>query len=223
MGCWATGSLGAGGTGGDGQSGNATDDSRTVLHLWPTGQPEVWEGIPSELGGGATGSAGAAGAAGASITAFILSPESAFFPTTNWPAFTKNAGTFQLDYTLDYDGTTREAASWRTVIPAGATWSGATIGIFSRQAAAIQPDTLAWTITTITRGSGQTFNTLGATTSIAASTLQGVAGNVLYQSTGLTITNWATNSALLVEIARDPANDTSSEDAKFISAVIELT
>ena len=69
MGCWATGSLGAGGTGGDGISGNATDETRTLLHLWPTGQPEVWEGIPSELGGGATG------AAGASITAFILSPE----------------------------------------------------------------------------------------------------------------------------------------------------
>jgi len=220
MGCWATGSAGAGGTGGDGVSGNATDETRTLLHLWPTGQPEVWEGIPSELGGGATG---ATGAAGASITAFILSPESAFFPTTNWPALTKNAGTFQLDYTLDYDWTTREAASWRTIIPAGATWSGATIGIFSRQAAAIAPNTLAWTVTTIARGTGQTFDALGATTSIAASDLQGVAGRVLYQSTTLTTTGWATNSALLVEIARDPDNDSASEDAKFISAVIELT
>ena len=50
MGCWATGSLGAGGTGGDGVSGNATDETRTLLHLWPTGQPEVWEGIPDEMG-----------------------------------------------------------------------------------------------------------------------------------------------------------------------------
>ena len=220
MGCWATGSLGAGGTGGDGQSGNATDETRTLLHLWPTGQPEVWEGIPSELGGGATGSAGAAGA---SITAFILSPESAVFPTTNWPALTKNAGSFVLDYTLDYDATTRESASWRTAIPAAATWNGATIGIFSRQAAAIAPDTLAWTVTTITRGAGQAFDALGATTSIAASDLQGVAGTVLYQSTTLTTASWATNSALLIEIARDPANDVGSEDAKFISAVIELT
>src|SRR3972149_6117850 len=152
MGCWATGSLGAGGTGGDGQSGNATDETRTLLHLWPTGQPEVWEGIPSELGGGATG---ATGAAGASITAFILSPESAFFPPTH------------------YHAAAREAASGRPAIPAAATWNGATIGIFSRQAAAIAPDTLAWTITTITRGAGQAFDVLGATTSIAASDLQG--------------------------------------------------
>ena len=63
----------------------------------------------------------------------------------------------------------------------------------------------------------------GATRSIAASDLQGVAGTVLYQSTTLTTTSWATNSALLIEIARDPANDVGSEDAKFISAVIELT
>ncbi len=145
------------------------------------------------------------------------------FPNTNWPALTKNAGTFLFDYTLDYDTTTREAAFWRTVIPAGATWSGATIGIFSRQATKIAPQTLAWTITTITRGSAQTFDTLGATTVLGASLVQGVAGNVLYQSTTLTTTNWATNSALVVEIARDVANDTALEDAKFMSAVIELT
>jgi len=87
MGCWATGSLGAGGTAGDGQSGNATDETRTLLHLWPTGQPEVWEGIPSELGGGATGAAGASitvtdttknqggGSVGASVTRFYLSTD----------------------------------------------------------------------------------------------------------------------------------------------------
>ena len=218
MGCWATGSLGAGGTGGDGVSGDATVDppSRTLIHLWPTGQPETWEAIPSELGGGATG------AAGASITAFILSPESALFPTTNFPAFTKNIGAFQLDYTLDFDTGTREAASWRTIIPAAATWNAASIGIFSRQAVQVV-GTVGWLVTTLTRGNGQAFDVVGATTTVAATTVAGTAGQMVYQSQVLAASAWATNSVLLIEIARDVATDSVSEDAKFISAAIELT
>jgi len=216
MGCWATGSAGAGGTGGDGQSGNATDETRTLLHLWPTGQPEVWEGIPSELGGGATG------AAGASITAFILSPESAFFPTSNFPAFTKNAGTFQLDYTLDYDTAVQEAASWRTAFPPAATWNGATVGIFSRQAAETS-GTVGWLVTHLTRAAGDAFDVVGATDTVMATTVRGTAGQVLYQSRTLTTTAWATNSLLYVKIARDVDQDSVIEDARFMSAVIELT
>ena len=220
MGCWATGSLGAGGTAGDGVSGAASPDpaSRTTVHLWPTGQPEVWEAIPSEIGGGN----GATGAAGASITAFILSPESAMFPTTNFPAFTKNIGTYQLDYTLDYDTTTREAAMWRTIIPAGATWNAASIGIFSRQAVQIT-GTVGWLVTTLTRGNGQAFDVLGATDTVAATAVAGTAGQVVYQSQTLTSAGWATTSVLLIEITRNVATDTVSEDAKFISAAIELT
>lgn len=218
MGCWATGSLGAGGTAGDGVSGNATDETRTIVHLWPTGQPEVWEAIPSEI----AGATGAAGAAGASITAFILSPESAIFPTSNFPAFTKNIGTFQLDYTLDYDTGTREAARWQTALPPAATWSGATLGIFSRQAAVVV-GTIGWTVTTITRGHGQAFDVVGATDTVIATAVMATAGWVLRQSRALTTTAWATNSVLRIEIARDVANDTVNEDAKFMTAVIELT
>ncbi len=218
MGCYATGSLGAGGTAGDGQSGNATDESRTVVHLWPTGQPEVWEAIPSEIGGGT----GATGAAGASITAFILSPESAFFPTSNFPAITKNAGTFQLDYTLDYDTAAQETAFWRTALPPAATWNGATVGVFSRQAAETT-GTVGWLVTHVTRAAGEAFDVVGATDTIAATDVRGTAGQVLYQSVALTTTAWATNALLYVKIARDVAQDTVIEDAKFISAVIELT
>ena len=216
MGCWATGSAGAGGTDGDGVSGNATDETRTILHLLPTGPPEVWEGIPSELGGGATG------AAGASITAFILSPESGIFPTSNFPAFTKNQGSFQLDYTLDYDPTTQESASWRTVLPPAATWNGATIGIFSRQTVETT-GTVGWLVTTLTRGNGQAWDVLGATTTVAATAVAGTVGTVVYQSQGLSTASWATNSVLLIEIARHVATDSVSEDAKLIAAVVELT
>ena len=50
MGCVSPGSLAAGGTGGDGQSGNAGDDSRVLVHLWPTGQPEIFEAPPDDVG-----------------------------------------------------------------------------------------------------------------------------------------------------------------------------
>src|SRR3990167_2634035 len=216
MGCWATGSAGAGGTGGDGVSGNATDETRTLLHLWPTGQPEVWEGIPSELGGGATGGAGA------SITAFILSPESAVFPTTNFPAFTKNIGTYQLDYTLDYDPTTQETASWRTAFPPAATWNGATCDIFSRSAVQTT-GTIGWLVTTLPRGRGRAFDALGATDTVTATAVPGTAGQVLRQTVTLTTTAWATASVFLVSIARNVASDNVIGDAKLISAVVELT
>lgn len=219
MGCWASGSLGAGGTGGDGVSGTANPDAtaRTVVHLWPTGQPETWEALPSEIGGGN----GATGAAGASVTAFILSPESAMFPISNFPAFTKNVGVFQHDYTLDYDTLTQEAAVWRTVLPPAATWNGATLALFSREDAQTG-GTVGWVITTITRGAGQSFDVLGATDTVPATTVQGTASQVLAQTVTLTTASWATNSVLYIEIARDVANDTVNGDAKFMSAVVSL-
>jgi hypothetical protein len=66
MGCYATGSLAAGGTAGDGQSGNATADppERVLIRLWPTGQPEVFETTPDDLGQGTGGSGGGGGSSG---------------------------------------------------------------------------------------------------------------------------------------------------------------
>src|SRR5437899_2846916 len=43
---------------------------------------------------------------------YILRPEGAIFPTTNFPQLVKNSGTNWTDYTLDYDQTTSEAAFW---------------------------------------------------------------------------------------------------------------
>ena len=217
MGCVSPGSLAAGGTNGDGQSGNATADppTRTLVYLWPTGIPELFE---SDI----SGAAGATGAAGASITAFILSPESAVYATANFPQFSKNLGTNQVDYTLDYAAANTESAYWRSAIPPTATWNGATVGIFSRQAAQTT-GTVGWLVTHGTRAAGDAFDVVGATDSVTATAVRGTAGQVLYQSRVLTTTAWATNSVLCVTITRDVDQDTVTEDAKFMSAVIEFT
>jgi len=154
--------------------------------------------------------------------ASFLTPESAIFPSTDFPQLKKNVGTSQLDYTLDFDTTTQESASWRIIMPSIALWSGATIRIFSRQAVVVV-GTVGWLVTTLTRGDGQAFDTVGVTDTVTAATVKGTAGQVLMQSKALTITGWTINSVLLIKIARDVASDTAVEDTKFISAAIELT
>ena len=64
---------------------------------------------------------------------------------------------------------------------------------------------------------------LGATTTVAATAVAGTVGTVVYQSQVLSTASWATNSVLLIEIARHVATDSVSEDAKLIAAVVELT
>ena len=98
MGCVSPGSLAAGGTNGDGQSGNAGDDSRVLVHLWPTGQPEVFEGLPGELGGirlfyltfDGGGTAPVAG-----TTADIFVPFA--YTITQWTLLADVAGTAEID------------------------------------------------------------------------------------------------------------------------------
>lgn len=151
----------------------------------------------------------------------ILKPEDAAFPTANFPQLVKNAGTNQVDFTLDFDQTTSEAAYWTAAIPTGVTFTTATIYLFSRQAAAVV-GTLGWTITTLTRADGEAWDTAGASDTVIASTVKGTAGQILVQSKALTTTGWAAGELLLIKIARDIA-DTVAEDGKLICAVLVIS
>lgn len=164
----------------------------------------------------------ALGAAIGSKSAVNLTPESAFFPATNFPQLVKNVGTNQLDYTLDYDQTTAEDARWRFKIPVGATFTGAEIEIASRQAAATT-GTLGWIVTTLARGDAEAFDTAGNADTVTASTVKGTAGQLLLQTKTLTVTGWSAGDVIFVKIARDVASDDVAEDGKLIAAVIRLT
>jgi hypothetical protein len=151
-----------------------------------------------------------------------LLPVNAVFPSSNFAALTKNAGTNWVDYTLDFDQTTGESAYWEIALPASVSLSGATIEIFSRQAAATS-GTVGWTVTTLTRADGEAWDTAGNADTVTADAVEGTAGMVHRQTKDLTTTGWAASEILLIKITRDVANDTVAEDAKLIGAVLRLT
>lgn len=152
---------------------------------------------------------------------YWFSPISASFPNSNFPALTKNSGTNWIDYTLDYDATTSEIAYWWTQLPTGVDISAATIEIYSRQAAATS-GTIGWIVTSLTRADGEAWDTAGNADTVTADDVEGTAGQIHRQSKALTITGWGAGEILLLRIARDPANDTLAEDAKFMGAMLRL-
>jgi len=155
-------------------------------------------------------------------TLILFTPESATFPTSDFPQLVKNAGTNWVDYTLDYNKDTSEAAYWFAAIPTGVTVTPtATLEIFSRQAAATT-GTVGWTVTTLTRATSEAWDTAGNADTVTADTVEGTAGMVHRQSKALTTTGWAAGEVLQIKIARDIA-DTVAEDAKLIRAVLRIT
>ena len=152
---------------------------------------------------------------------FVLTPESAVFPTTNFPQLVKNSNTNWTSYTLDYDQTTQEDAYWFVTIPSGVAFTGASIDIYFRMASVIT-GTVQWAFVTLTRSENEAWDTVGVTDNAAAETVPGTAGQVGVVTTALTVTGWAAGEVLLIRIAR-PVADTAAEDAKFINAVLRLT
>jgi hypothetical protein len=149
-------------------------------------------------------------------------PVSATFPNSNFPQLLKNVGTNWVDYTLDYDQTTEEAAYWYFAIPTGASFTGATIEIYCRTT--VTTGNVRWKVTTITRAANEAWDSSGTTDTTTSSAVPGTAGQVHRQSLALTTTGWAASEVLLVKIARDvTVSGNAAADLKFIHAVITLT
>ena len=151
---------------------------------------------------------------------FVLSPESAVFPTTNFPQLVKNSDTNWTSYTLDYDQTTAEAAFWFVTIPSGVAFSAAALDIYYRTT--VITGTFQVDLTTLTRADAEAWDTAGTLDSSTADTVPGTAGQVGVVTTALTVTGWAAGEVLLIKIARNIA-DTAAADIKLINAVLRLT
>ena len=154
---------------------------------------------------------------------FVLRPESATFPTSNFPQLTKNSsGVNWIDYTLDYDTTTEESAYWYGAIPTGLVVSTTPfVEVYSRQPTAIT-GTVAWNVVMAGRGSGILWDSGGVTNLVSAVTVQGTAGQLLRQGAALSSTGLAAAQAVQIRISRDVAADNVAEDVKFIEAVVRL-
>jgi hypothetical protein len=151
----------------------------------------------------------------------LLSPEAAMLPATNFPELKRTVGTNWLDYALGFDQTTQERCYWRAALPGPVIFTGATLRVFSRQAAATT-GTVGWVVTTLARDDGDAWDAAGYSDTVPAASVKGTAGQVLEQSVTLTTTGWAPGALLFAALARDVANDTVAEDAELLGAVIEL-
>ena len=158
---------------------------------------------------------------GSGLPVYPLRPESATFPTTNFPQLNRNSGTNWTDFTLDYDSSTAETAFWFSAIPTGITVTAADIEIHSRQASGISGN-LAWLVTTLTRANTEAWDTAGVSDYVASTDVQGTLGQMLVQSRRLTTTGWAGGEAIQVSIQRPVASDTLAFDAKFIQAILRI-
>src|SRR6185503_11688588 len=167
-------------------------------------------------------SPGSAGGGSGTQPIFECLPTGATFPTANFAQLVKNVGTHQIDYTLDFDPTTSESASWMFALPSTAVFTAASIRIWSRQPAATA-GTVGWLITTLSRAANEAWDTAGVTDTATAAAVPGTAGHTQLITKALTITGWAAGEFLLVKIARDVANDNCAEDVKFMGAVLELS
>lgn len=154
---------------------------------------------------------------------FILSALSAVFPTSNFPFLNRNVGSNRVDYTLDFDTTTGESAEWSFPLPTGVSFTGATIEVWSRQAANTS-GTVGWIVGTSSRADDEAWdNAVDVNTTITASSVKGTAGRILRQTVALNTSTWAAGEHVQVRITRDVGNDTANEDAKLMKACIRLT
>ena len=150
-----------------------------------------------------------------------LDSRSASLPAVNPAVRVKVAGTNVLYDVLDFDQTTAQSAYWAVALPAGITFTTATLEIYSTQAAATT-GTVGWLIKTAARAGGDVIDNAGVTDTVTADNVEGVAGKVHRQAVALTITGWAASRMLFVTITRDVANDNVAENARFLGACIRL-
>lgn len=140
-------------------------------------------------------------------TRFAFVPESAAFPSSNFPQLLQDA---QRRWVLSYDGTTAETAYWTTVVPQG--WTGTVTAVIGYKMSSATSGGVAFDVAFEAITSGDAVD-LDATTSF--DTVNGgsdaaVPGTAGYMEQ-ITITCSNTDSAaagdyLRVSLARDVAD-----------------
>lgn len=153
---------------------------------------------------------------------FLLTPEGAALPTSNFPQLKKYDGSNYSGYTLGFDTTTGESAFWKFKIPTTASFSAAAVKIVSKQLAATS-GTVGWIVTCLNRVDNDPVDASGAADTVTAANVKGTAGKLLFQTASLTVSGWAAGDVIEIKLTRDVANDNVAEDAEFMLAVLELS
>lgn len=120
-------------------------------------------------------------------TRVVLTPESATFPTTNFPQLYKD-GQFRM--VLAFNDTTSQTAYWTSVIPQG--WTGTVTAVITYRAASATSGAVMWRVAVEAHTSGDAVDTdatssFDTTNSASADTVPGTAGYI--KQVSVTVTN----------------------------------
>jgi hypothetical protein len=155
-------------------------------------------------------------------TRFDLSPLSAQFPTTNYPALMPNNNRM----VLAYDATAQETAYWETVAPQGI--SGAWSAILTYRMASAASGGIAFEIAVeaVTSGDAVDFDVSNSFDTVNTGTDATVPGTAGYMKQfTITLTNMdsiAAGDRLRISVARAVANaaDTATGDCNLVGVEI---
>lgn len=152
-----------------------------------------------------------------------LDPAAAVFTSADFPALVKSTAANFPKYTLAYDPTTRENASWYVYLSTNITVpTTATVELYI--GATSSGGTSVWGINTKALTSGVDVESLGSTA--VTSTFTSVTSTQVNRaSAGIAATSWATPCILQIRISRltTDAGDTSTGDHYLYQAGLKIT
>lgn len=160
-------------------------------------------------------------------TRFIFTPESAQFPSTNFPQLLTIHSTERI-FVLGFDAATPEACFWRAVIPAG--WTGTITAVVSYVMASAVANNVDFemSVQAITDGDSvdiDTSTSYDTVNTMTADAVPGTAGYVgqftitLSNMDGAAVGDWVTFK--LERDADDGTNDTATGDCYVLSVEIK--
>jgi hypothetical protein len=159
-------------------------------------------------------------------TRFILTPESAQFPSTNFPQLLTIHSTERI-FALAFDAATAETCYWRTVVPQG--WTGTIIAVVTYAMVSATSGKVDFTmaVQAVTDNDALDIDastSYAAANTITAPTVPGTAGYIdqftctLSNDDGAVAGDWITFS--LARDATDGTNDTATGDCYVLSVEI---
>lgn len=159
-------------------------------------------------------------------TRFILTPESAQFPSTNFPQLLTVHSTERI-FVLGFDASTAETCFWRTIVPQGWTGTASAIVTYIMASAVSGLVDFEIAIQAVSDGDALDIDTTtnyDTANTITAPTVPGTAGYI--DQFTCTLTNFDTGIAgdwitfALKRDATDATNDTALGDCYILSVEI---
>lgn len=197
----------------------STNPLQSIAGVGTSGQ------VLTSNGAGALPTFQPAAGGGANEFTHVLTVRDAVLPTTNFPSLDKIGTTFVYEV-LGFDTTTSEAAFWYIAIPPSVTPSTHKITITWTNASGLTTETVQWDIDWRSVSDDEVVDAATTPTTVNDTVSDTWIAQGDVHTVTLTLssaTNVVAGDLLEIKISRDVANDNLTGDARFISAVYEIT